>query len=360
MPQNEPEALMLLSMISGVGPVTIHKIVAKFGSALQFMALPEKERNPYFRKKPNWTALSVQLRKEVAFISKNKVALLFPSAENYPPLLRECNDHPHIVYAQGKFDWLSKKSIAFVGTRNPSRDGKRKVNLFIEQLAQYDPVIVSGLAMGIDTYAHEVALACGLSTVAVLGNSLHRIYPATNKKLAASIVDRGCLLTEFYSTAGVDKLNFVRRNRIIAGLCEATVIVESRERGGALITAEFASGYDREVFAVPGCVFNEKVAGCNTLIKKHGAAIATSASDIVEMLNWDTGPQQGHLQQTIDFGLTQEEQTVCSYLCDNGITHLDELKEQLSISSGDLPSVLLGLELNGKIKSLPGNRYSVQ
>lgn len=358
---NETRSLIFLSMIPKVGPVTIGRIVEEFQSAYAFHQLSEKERNTVLKQKPNWSAIEKQVDKELAFVNKHKVSVLHPRLDNYPDLLKECSDKPYILYYKGLESWLQRPKLAFVGTRHPSNEGKRKVQMLIEGLAQYNPVIISGLAAGIDTYAHEVALENNLETIAVLGNSLNRIYPAHNKKLAKDIISQGCLLTEFYSTAGVEKVNFVRRNRIIAGLSIASVIVESKSKGGALLTADFAHGYNRDVFAVPGCLFNENTEGCNNLIKANKAIMVTEADDIVQALNWDLVESKPEpQQQVLDFGLPDDEQKIVRYITEKSKVHIDELKISLGFDIGTLSTLLLNLEMSNIIRSYPGNLYALQ
>lgn len=358
---NEEFHIISLTMLPKVGPVTIGKLVAKFGSAEAVFKLDASTKQSLFKTAIDWDAILKQAEAEMAFINKHRISVLFPHSPGYPPLLTECNDKPAVLYAKGSGGWDSDKCIAFVGTRSPSPDAKKKIEALIGGIRAYNPIIVSGLAAGIDTYAHEVACDMGLNTVAVLGNSLNTIYPAANKPLAKRIVEQGALLTEFYSTSGVDKMNFVRRNRIIAGMSRASVIVESKERGGALLTAEYAQGYFRDVYAIPGSIFDEKAKGCNNLIRNNKAGIITCADDLVRDMNWDIGiKQQAAVQKVLfEFDFLPSEKIIIDYLQDKGKMHLDIIKVEAGLSHGELSTTLLRLEMAGHIKSLPGNMFSI-
>lgn len=348
-----------LTMLPKVGPVTIGKLIAKFGSAEAVFKLPKPEKLALFKADLEWDAVLRQAESELAFAVKHKIQLLFPHSPAYPPNLQECSDKPPVLYVRGTGGWENSKCIAFVGTRSPSQDARRKIEMLLDGLKPHNPVIISGLAAGIDTFAHELACEMGFTTVGVLGNSLRTIYPAANKVLAKRMIGQGGLMTEFYSTSGVDKINFVRRNRIIAGMSLASIIVESKERGGALLTADYAQGYFRDVFAVPGSIFDEKAHGCNNLIRDNKAAILTCSDDLVKAMNWDIVAKPKFAEQAVLFDFLPAEQKIIDYLRPKGRVHLDIIKLEAGLTNGELATTLLSLEMAGHIKSLPGNLFSL-
>lgn len=348
-----------LTMLPKVGPVTIGKLIAKFGSAEAVFQLNKAEKLALFKTELDWDAVLRQAEAEIAFTQKHRVQILFPHSPAYPPNLQECTDKPPVLYVRGTGGWESRKCIAFVGTRSPSAEARKKIEMLLDGLRPHTPVIISGLAAGIDTFAHELACDMGFTTVGVLGNSLSTIYPAANKALAKRMIGQGGLLTEFYSTSGVDKINFVRRNRIIAGMSLASIIVESKERGGALLTAEYAQGYFRDVFAVPGSIFDEKAHGCNNLIRDNKAAIITCSDDLVRAMNWDIVTKPKPAVQAVLFDFLPAEQKVVDYLRQKGRVHLDIIKAEAGLTNGELATTLLSLEMAGHIKSLPGNLFCV-
>jgi DNA processing protein len=226
---------------------------------------------------------------EVEFIIKNKIVPFYFTDREYPFRLKECADAPIIIYTRGNCSLNDGRFIGLVGTRNATETGKDNCRKLIQDIAQQLPnaIIVSGLAYGVDICAHKTAVECGLPTIGVVGHGLDRIYPAVHRPTAVKMVENGMLLTEYLSGTNPDRQNFVQRNRIIAGLCDATVVVESAVRGGALITAEVANDYSRDVFAFPGRVGDEWSAGCNALIKNNKASLIESADDIMHIMNWE-------------------------------------------------------------------------
>lgn len=348
-----------LTMLPKVGPVTIGKLIARFGSAEAVFHLKKSELQTLFKSDLDLSAVLKQAEAEILFAEKHRIQIIFPHSPSYPPNLQECTDKPPVLYVRGSGGWENRRSIAFVGTRSPSPDARKKIETLLDGLKQYCPVIISGLAAGIDTYAHELACEMGFTTIGVLGNSLSTIYPAANKVLAKRMISQGGLLTEFYSTSGVDKINFVRRNRIIAGMSLACVIVESKVRGGALLTADYAQGYFRDVFAVPGSIFDEKAHGCNNLIRDNKAAILTCSDDLVRAMNWDIVSKPKTAVQTVLFDFLPTEKKVVDYLQSRGRVHLDIIKAESGLNTGELATALLSLEMAGHIKSFPGNLFSL-
>lgn len=301
---------------------------------------------------------------EVEFILKNKIKTYYYTDKEYPFRLRECHDSPILIYARGNSNLNDGKFIGIVGTRNATEYGKDICKKLIFDLAQHQPnsIIVSGLAYGVDICAHKAALEADIPTIAVVGHGLDRIYPAVHRPVAAKMIDKGLILTEYLSQTNPDRQNFVQRNRIIAGLCDATVVIESAIRGGALITAEIANDYNRDVFAFPGRVNDEWSAGCNALIKANKASLIESADDILRFMNWEkqTEKNQMNIQTSLFVDLTDEEQNIVTILrqFSDGL-QLNELSIKLEKPVSKISSLLLEMEFKGIVKCLPGNLYKI-
>ncbi|HRR62692.1 MAG TPA: DNA-processing protein DprA [Paludibacteraceae bacterium] len=357
-----------LTLIKGIGCNLAKNLLAYVGSAEG--VFHEKEKN--LAKIPGiGTILSKEIvsqnvldraEAEIDFIEKNHIQPLFFTDKEYPFRLKECNDAPIMIYCKGECNLNDGKFLGVVGTRKATEEGKRNCRQLIEELSSALPdlIVVSGLAYGIDICAHKTALANKTSTIAVLGHGLDRIYPASHRSIAVKILKNGCLLTEYLTNTNPDRQNFVRRNRIIAGLCDAVVVVESAIKGGALITAELANDYDRDVFAFPGRVTDERSAGCNALIKNNKASLIESAEDVLQFMNWDKQNinNQGNIQKTMYFDLSHEEQEILSVLrhSHDGI-QVNELAVSLSQPFSKISSLLLEMEFKGLVVCLPGNLY---
>lgn len=306
----------------------------------------------------------VRAEKEIEFILKNKIQTTYFTDRDYPFRLKECPDSPIMLYSKGNCELNNGKFIGIVGTRNATETGKENCKKLISDLAASQPnsVIVSGLAYGVDICAHKAALDAGLSTIGVIGHGLDRIYPATHRPTAVKMLEQGALLTEYLSGTNPDRQNFVQRNRIIAGMCDAVVVVESAIKGGALITAELANEYNRDVFAFPGRVNDEWSAGCNILIKNNKSSLIESADDILRFMNWEKQESGSAttIQTALFLDLSDEEQEIVGILRQNtdGI-QLNELAIQLEKPVSKISSMLLKMEFKGVVKCLPGNLYKI-
>ena len=301
---------------------------------------------------------------EIEFILKNKIKTYYYADRDYPYRLKECADSPIMLYSKGNCDLNNSKFIGIVGTRNATETGKENCKKLIADLAAAQPniIIVSGLAYGVDICAHKAALDAGLATIGVVGHGLDRIYPAAHRPTAVKMIETGCLLTEYLSMTNPDRPNFVQRNRIIAGMCDATVVVESAARGGALITAEVANDYSRDVFAFPGRVDDEWSAGCNALIKNNKASLIESADDILRFMNWEkqSATATQNVQTTLFLDLLDEEQEIVTILrqYSEGI-QVNELAVLLAKPFSKISSLLLEMEFKGIVKCLPGSIYRI-
>jgi len=301
---------------------------------------------------------------EIEFITKNKIVPYYFTDREYPFRLKECADSPIMIYTRGNCGLNNGKFVGIVGTRNATEEGKDNCKKLIIDLSQKLPntLIVSGMAYGVDICAHKAAVECGLPTIGVVGHGLDRIYPAVHRPTAVKMVENGMLLTEYLSGTNPDRQNFVQRNRIIAGLCDATIVIESAARGGALITAEVANSYNRDVFAFPGRVTDEWSAGCNALIKSNKAMLVESADDLMQFMNWEKSEYKSpsNIQTTLFLDLSDEEQNIVSKLRQNSDgLQLNELAIALEKPVSKISAMLLEMEFKGVLKCLPGSVYKI-
>ena len=297
--------------------------------------------------------------KEVEFIRKNNIRPLYYQEPDYPEKLKHCFDGPILLFQRGNVNLINKRIISVVGTRKVTAHGIKFCEQFIEDLAPLEPVIVSGFAYGVDITAQNAALKNGLQTIGCLAHGLNQIYPAVHKKYVNAVVANGGFLTDFWSTDVFDRNNFLKRNRIIAGLSEATVVIESAEKGGSLVTADIANSYNREVFAVPGRPTDSQSRGCNMLIKSQQAHVLTGAADLVYILNWQPEPASKAIQKQLFVELEEEEVAVYGYLQENGKEQLDLIALNCHIPTFKAASLLLNMELKGFVRPLPGKIFEI-
>jgi len=297
---------------------------------------------------------------EVAFVEKYKITPLFLTDKNYPQRLLNCYDSPSILYYKGNADLNSPKIIAIVGTRTHNEYGKTLCEKLIEELASEDVIIISGLAFGIDSIAHKTSVKYNVKTIGVMAHGLDMVYPSQNSGLAKQMITNGGLLTEFKSQTKPDRQNFPSRNRIVAGISDAIVVIESGIKGGSLITAELGNGYNKDVFAFPGRVNDTKSEGCNFLIKNNKAGLITSANDLIENMGWkkkkNISPKK---QRELFIELSTEEKTIVNILQQQEQVHIDELFIKSKLSSSAVATALLMLEMQNVVISLPGKLYKL-
>lgn len=353
-----------LTFLPGIGDITAKKLVAYCGSAEAIF----REKRQNLEKIPGIGSVSadaikssnvlVRTEKEISFIEKNNITPLYYLDKNYPERLKNCIDSPVMLYYKGNTDLNPAKVIAVVGTRNATEYGKEITHKLLGDLKEERLLVVSGLAYGIDSVAHKASLENQIPTVAVLAHGLDRIYPLMNKNLSERILQNGGLLSDFPSKTNPDRENFPKRNRIIAGMSDAVIVVEAGARGGALITANIANSYNRDVFAVPGRLKDTFSEGCNTLIKTNRANLIQSAADVKYIMGWDrNAPQQKPLQRELFIELPKDEQTLVDILKDKGDTGIDDLCTLSQLNPTKVSSALLNLEFEDIIKSLPGKIY---
>jgi DNA processing protein len=352
-----------ITLIPGIGDVNGKKLVSYCGSAEAVFSEKKKAllKIPGIGDSTVDSILSQNVleraEEEIRFIEKYKITPLFYTSRSYPNRLKQCTDSPLMLYYKGTTDLNSEKIISIVGTRRASDYGKDVCSRIIEDLATLKVIVVSGLAYGIDSKAHQSALNFNLETVGVLAHGLDRIYPASNRSLAEKMVRSGGLITDYMSGTNPDRENFPKRNRIIAGIADALIVVETAMKGGALITANIANSYNRDVFAVPGKLGDKFSEGCNFLIKTNKAALIQSAKDIEYMMQWETKDQQTARQQKLFEEITPEEETIIGILRNNGETGIDHIVFESQMTASKTAALLLNLEFKGLVRSLPGKIY---
>ena len=352
-----------LTLIPGVGDVNGKRLVSYCGGADAVF----HESKAALLKIPGIGQLTVnsilnqqvmsKVDKEIDFIDRYEIQPLFYTDPDYPKRLLNCEDGPLLLYYKGTANLNHSRMIAFVGTRKSTQYGRERCEELIRDLKPKDVVVVSGLAYGIDSCAHRKSLDCEIETVGVMAHGHDRIYPFQHQQLAMSMLNKGGLLTEFPSGTIPDRENFPKRNRIVAGMCDAIVVVESGPKGGAMITAELGNSYNRDVFAIPGRTYDEYSKGCNMLIKSNRAALAESVKDLSYIMGWDDRKVPAKSQRDLFFEMTEDEQRLIDLLNPKQGTALDHLIVKTNLPASRVSSALLNLEFEGLVKSLPGKLY---
>jgi DNA processing protein len=299
--------------------------------------------------------------KEITFIQKYKIKTLFLTDKEYPQRLLNCYDSPTLLFYKGSADLNASKIISIVGTRSNTEYGKNFTEKIIEDLSEENVLIVSGLAFGIDAIAHKAALKNELPTMGVVGHGLDRIYPPAHTSLAKEMIKKeGGILSEFMSGTKPDKHNFPLRNRIVAGISDATIVVETTIKGGSMITGNLAGAYNRDVFTVPGRTIDLKSAGCNHLIKHSKAILLTDANELLEVMGWKEKKKSStKKQKELFIELSGEEKIVVKILQEKESTHIDEINLNSGLTSSSVAAAILNLELQGVVSSLPGKMYKL-
>ena len=295
--------------------------------------------------------------KEYQFIEKNGIQPIFYLDKNFPRRLKPYNDCPVMLYYKGNADLNANRIVGIVGTRQPSVHGVAACEELVEGLKPYKPLIISGLAYGIDVTAHKKSVDLGIPTVGVLGHGLGRIYPHNHRQIAYQMVENGGLISEYTSQVGPDREHFPMRNRIVAGLCDALIVVETAARGGSIITAQQANNYNKDVFAIPGRLKDKNSVGCNKLIKEHRANLYESPEDIAYILHWEYAEDGEPVQKKLFIDLTEKEKVIIDLLQQEDEAGIDKLSFKTKIPNTEMASLLLELEFKGMLKTLPGKRY---
>ncbi|KAF2506625.1 DNA-processing protein DprA [Flavobacterium foetidum] len=357
--------LLALLKVDGVGDIMAKKLLASCGSAeavfkskvSQIAAIDGV--GAVLLKNLKDKTIFQKAERELLFINTERINVSCFQDESYPERLKHCIDAPVLIFTAGKIDLRDRKIISIVGTRQITSYGTEFCKKLIEDLISLNPVIVSGFAYGVDIVAHQAAIDAGLQTIGVLAHGLNQVYPKVHKKYMAKMEENGGFITEFWSDSNPDKEKFVRRNRIVAGMSEATIVIESADKGGSLITAKMANDYNRDVFAVPGRITDKYSQGCNNLIKTQQANVLTSATDLIYMLNWDVQLKSKSVQKQLFVDLNEEEQKIYDFLMKNGKELLDIIALECDFPIFKMSSLLLNMELKGIVRPLPGKLFEI-
>lgn len=294
---------------------------------------------------------------EMRFLEEHDVSAYYYLDANYPSRLKHLPDAPILLYFKGNANLEAERTVGIIGTRKPTATGKLICEEFVEELKSYNVSIISGLAFGIDITAHKKCVATKIPTIGVLGHGLGTIYPSSHKKVAQQMLEQGGLLTEFAHTFGPDGPHFPMRNRVVAGLCDALVIIETPRRGGSMITANFANQYHKDVFAFPGRIKDKESEGCNLLIKSHKAALLEGAKDLAYVMQWGAKKRKREVQKSLFVELNSNQKKIVDLLKQAEQLSIDQMSASVTLTNSEMAGELLDLELKGVIKSLPGKRY---
>ncbi len=352
-----------LTQIPKIGSVTAKSLIGYCGGVEQIFSKSEN----FLQKAPGVGSIIAryikefndfsEAEKEVEFIKKNKIKPLFFLDKEYPFRLKNIPDCPIVLYTKGEANLSPEKCIGIVGTRQMTEYGKQFTRQLIKDLVPYNVTIVSGLAYGVDVLAHKECLRNNVKTLGVVAHGLDRLYPIVHSKIAKDMIaNEGAVITEFVSETIPDRENFPKRNRIVAGMVDAVIVVESAKKGGSLITAELANQYNRDVMALPGNIGNPFSEGCNYLIKSHKANVIESASDLVRLMNWDVKIEKSK-QSRLFVQLNDNEEVLMGLIRQNGEIGVDQLMANSGFSSSTLAITLLELEMKNCLTTLPGKRY---
>ncbi len=351
-----------LKFIPKIGNIQALELVQYFGSAKAVFAQKTLEELRACSATTDSTATAIldqntlaRAEEEWAFCQKYGIGILAQDSLDYPKRLKNCYDAPFLLFFKGKANLNSPKIVAIVGTRKPTEEGRMFCEQLVKDLGLFNVMIISGLAYGIDITAHKQCISSSMANIAVVAHGLSTIYPQKHKKTAQKIVENGGILTEFMSGAKPLGKHFPMRNRIIAGMADVVVVVETAEKGGSMITAQLANGYNKDVFAVPGRVNDPYSKGCNHLIKSHRASLLESAADIAYIMRWEQ--QKAGVQKKLFVDLSSEERSIVDLLVGEGETHLDTIITQTQISTSRIAAALLELEFKGMIRALPGKNF---
>lgn len=366
MTENDLLYTLALQHVPNIGDITAKRLISHCGSAEA--VLKEKKQN--LLKIDGIGSITIsdlfkthhlkEAEKEIQFIKENDIVVSYFKDDNYPEKLKHCIDGPILLFQTGYIDLEKQPIISIVGARKITTNGIAFCENLVEQLVPYNPIIVSGFAYGADITAHKAAMKHNLQTIACLAHGLNQIYPKAHKKYMVDVEKNGGFFSDFWSTDIFDKRNFLKRNRIIAGLSQATIVIESAEKGGSLVTTDIANSYDRDVFAVPGRTTDSQSIGCNNLIKHQRAHMLTTPLDVPYILNWDLeDDKKPAIQKQLFVELDATEKTIYNYLKENEKQQLDVIAINCQLPIFKVSSTLLNMELKGVIRPLPGKLFEV-
>lgn len=361
----EKQALMALTYVNKLGTKSVQALLAVYGTASEVWKLSTREKNSIKGLTPEivgqigskeiWDLAA----KEMKFCEEHDIQIVSIFENEYSKLLKECSDAPLITFKRGNYSLNHGKYVSIVGTRKMTSRGKDFVHELVAGFKNEPITIVSGLALGVDAEAHKAAIENGLPTIGVLAHGVNQIFPKTNERIGRKMMDHGGLFSEFSTFHAPEPENFLRRNRIIAGLCEATIIIESAIAGGAMSTATHANNYNRDVFALSGRPNDATAIGCHHLIKNHKAFLLTEAADVLNYLNITPRKTEKVVQKELFISLSEPEKTLYDLLKKNGKLHIDKIALDMRMPSYHLMPILLDLELKNLISPLPGKYYDL-
>lgn len=369
MTEDQLISILALQHVPKIGATTAKKLITHCGSAEAVF----KEKRQNLLKIDSIGSLTIEglfdrihfeeAERELRFIKDNNIEYSYFADTFYPERLKQCIDGPILLFQSGNFNLENKYIISIVGARKITTSGIAFCEKLVEQLAPYNPVIVSGFAYGTDITAHKAAIKHNLQTIGCLAHGLNQIYPKVHKKYMTDVEKHGGFFTDFWSTDNFDRKNFLKRNRIIAGFSEATIVIESAEKGGSLVTADIANSYNRDVFAVPGRTTDSQSVGCNNLIKSNQAHLLSNPLDVPYLLNWELPDSQKKKQKTVQkqlfVALTDEEKLIYNHLKANEKAQLDIIALNCNLPTYKVASLLLNMELNGVVRPLPGKLFEL-
>ena len=358
-------AVLALQNVKNIGDATAKKLIQKCGSAEN--VFQEKKSTllkidgigEFTLKDLNIHNHFKAAEEELKFIKENNIQFSYFTDNDYPERLKHCFDSPILIFKTGSIDLNNQKIISIVGTRQITSYGTSFCEELIDELSPLNPIIISGFAYGVDICAHKAAIKNNLQTIGCLAHGLNQVYPQVHKKYISKIEENGGFITDFWSKDTPERNNFLRRNRIIAGLSEATIVIESAEKGGSLVTADIANSYNREVFAVPGRAKDKFSLGCNNLIKKQQAHMLTSAADLIYILGWELKDEKNtkNIQKQLFVELDESEKNIYDYLLRNGKELIDIIAMECQLPIHKTSTILLNMELKGVIRPLPGKLF---
>jgi len=366
MTENELLATLALQNVPNIGSTIAKKLIAHCGSAEAVF----KEKSKMLSKINGIGQFALQglydqvhfdeAEAELRFIKDEKVRVHYFLEENYPEYLKHCLDGPVLLFSKGHINLENKRILSIVGSRKATSYGLAFCDELVETLTPYNPVIVSGFAYGIDIAAQKAALNYNLQTIGCLAHGLNQIYPKVHEKYVNAVENHGGFFTDFWSTDAFDRNNFLKRNRIIAGLSEATIVIESAEKGGSLVTADIANSYDRDVFALPGRASDKQSKGCNNLIKTQQAHLLSNPLDVPYILGWQLESKlKPSIQKKMFIELDPDEKVIFNFLKSQKKQQLDVIASQCDIPTFKLVGILLNMELKGLIRPLPGKKFQL-
>lgn len=354
-----------LTLIPTVGSVLAQNLIAYCGSAEEVFRAPKKKllTIPLIGEERANAIIAADVlktaEKEMKFISDYNIKALVYTDPDYPRRLRECTDMPIVLYHKGNANLNADKIVSIVGTRNITEYGKEMTKKFVDGLGDQNILVISGLAYGVDVAAHHASLDNGMKTVGVLAHGLNMIYPSQHKPIAKQMVENGGLLTEYTSQHEMSPGNFPARNRIVAGMCDAVVVIESAAKGGALITANIANSYNKEVFAIPGRIGDKYSAGCNFLVRTYKANLTENTAQFLEAMHWDAGGKPKKKKAQLSLHLSPQEQKIYQLLSEHSELEIDKIVSLSEMTGGEIAATMLEMEMSGVIVSLPGKRYKL-